>query len=98
VAKLKVVWQYGFTMVVEPHLCTSEEKSFVYIAEMYIYTSINSFEDWRDLRTIEAVFSSLGGDRPGLTGVSDGLNNSIPDVNICTPIWLRKELFLETIA
>jgi hypothetical protein len=61
-------------MVVEPHLCISEGKSFVYIAEMYIYTSIHTFEDGHDLRTIEAVFSSLGGDRSGLTGVSDGLN------------------------
>jgi len=65
----------GLTLVVEPHLCILEDKSFLYIAEMYIYTSIQAFEDGHDLGTIVAMFSSLGGNEPGLTGVSEGLNN-----------------------
>jgi hypothetical protein len=59
----------------EPHLYILEDKSFLYIDEMYIYTSIQTFEDGHNLQTIVAVFSSLGGNEPGLTGVSEGLNN-----------------------
>jgi hypothetical protein len=60
---------------VEAHLYILEDESFLHIAEMYIYTSIQAFEDEHDLRTIVAAFSSLGGNGPGLTGVSEGLNN-----------------------
>jgi hypothetical protein len=60
---------------VEPHLYILEDKSFLYIAEMYIYTSIQAFEDRHNLQTIVAVFRSLGGNEPGLTGVPEGLNN-----------------------
>jgi len=52
-----------------------EDKSFLYIAEMYICTIIQAFEDGHNLQAIVAVFSSLGGNEPGLTGVSEGLNN-----------------------
>jgi len=62
-------------LVVEPHLYILEDNSFLYIVEMYIYTRIQAFEDGHDLRTIVAVFSSLGGNEPELTGVSEGLNN-----------------------
>lgn len=65
----------GLTLVVEPHLYILEDVSFLYIAETYIYTSIQAFEDGHDLRNIVVVFSSLGGNEPGLTWVSEGLNN-----------------------
>lgn len=52
----------------DPHLYILEDKSFLCIAEMYIYTSIQAFEDGHNLQTIVAVFSSLGANEPGLTG------------------------------
>ena len=75
VAKLKIMWQWDLTLFVKPHLYILEDKSFLYIAEMYICTIIQAFEDGHNLQAIVAVFSSLGGNEPGLTGVSEGLNN-----------------------
>lgn len=39
------MWQYGLTLVVKPHLYILEDERFLHIAEMYIYTSIQAFED-----------------------------------------------------